>query len=110
VNELVAFATHGAQGGALAALVVFAVLAVWRGWLVPRRTIDRLEVSQRTVIEIQEKRLAEAVQREQEWRSAWQAESQARAILADHFGDVVDSLRTVESLVRALPTKGGDAR
>lgn len=88
--------TRVAPDTALVSLVVLGVLAILRGWLVPRHSVDQL-------IQVQAERLAEARQREQEWRAAYEKTAEARQLLDNHVGDVVDSLRTVEALVRALP-------
>lgn len=100
-DAFIAF-TQLAPDSALVGLVVFGVLAIGRGWLVPRRSIDQL-------LHVQGERLAEARQREQEWRAAWEASEEARRIEAEHSGDVLEGLRTVEALVRALPpaARGG---
>jgi hypothetical protein len=102
-NELVGIVSRLAPGSALVTLVTLAVLAVWRGWLVPRRTVDSLLTAARQIADVQEKRLAESIAREQEWRAAWDAERRAREVLDGHVGDVVDSLATVERLIRAIP-------
>lgn len=96
MNDTLDLVRAAAPSAALVTLITTAVLAVWRGWLVPRRTVDVL-------IEVQAERLAEARARELEWRAAWQTCEQARSLLDEHVSDVVDSLRTVEALVRALP-------
>src|SRR3954454_7457557 len=89
MNDPVDLVRAAAPSAALVTLITTAVLAVWRGWLVPRRTVDVL-------IEVQAERLAEARARELEGRAAWQTCEQARSLLDA-------SLRTVEALVRALP-------
>jgi small-conductance mechanosensitive channel len=74
---------------ALVALVTLAVIAVIRGWLVPRRSVDQL-------LSVQAERLAETREREIEWREAAKAfEAQGDATL--------EALRTLEVLVRAIP-------
>jgi hypothetical protein len=109
VNELIGLLTRLAPGSALVTLIAFAVTAVWRGWLVPRATIEKLEEAQRTVVEIQEKRLAEAIARENEWRKAYETSRTANDILLGHVDDVLTGLSTVENLVRDLP-RGRDER
>lgn len=102
-----------ASGGALVTLVAFAVMAVWRGWLVPRSTVERLEAAQRAIVEIQEKRLTEAVSREAEWRQAYDTAREANTVLTGHVDDVLAGLSTVEQLVRELASvraRGGGNR
>jgi hypothetical protein len=104
-DQLLGHLAQVAPGGALVTIVATSVLAVVRGWLVPRRSVDQL-------IQVQAERLAEARLREQEWRAAWDAERQTRRILDQHTSDVLEGLRTVEALLRALPAakSGGDSR
>lgn len=96
MNDWLEVLKDGVPGTGLVSLVTMAVVAVWRGWLVPRRTVD-------TLVAVQADRLAEARARELEWRAAWQTAEEARRVLDGHVQDVVDSLRTVEALVRAIP-------
>lgn len=74
---------------ALVALVFLSVVAIIRGWLVPRRSVDQL-------LSVQAERLAETREREIEWRkAALQFEAQGDATL--------EALRTLEALVRSIP-------
>jgi hypothetical protein len=84
-----------AQGSALVSLIVFAVLAVWRGWLVPRAIVDKLDT-------LHERQLAESMKREAEWRAAWQTSETARQLLAEHVNHLVELAETTDVIVRAL--------
>lgn len=102
---------RNAPGGALVALIVFAVLAVWRGWLVPKSTVDKLDEAVARVEAVQEKRLAESVARESEWKAAWLASEKARALQADQIGDLLELAKTTDAFIRGLrQVAGGDAR
>jgi hypothetical protein len=105
MDGLVDLVSRTGSGSALVTLVVFAVLAVWRGWLVPRATVERLEAAQRSIVEIQEKRLAEAIARESEWRKAYETSREANVLLIGQTDDVLAGLATVEQLVRDLTNK-----
>lgn len=107
MNEFLRLLAGNASGGALVTLITFAVMAVWRGWLVPRATVERLEDAQRSIVEIQEKRLAEAIARESEWRMAYETVREANHVLTGHVEDVLAGLSTVEQLVRDLAAARG---
>ena len=77
--------TYGPAGGMGLALV----FGLYREWLVPRRTVNRLE---RTW----EARLAEAKQREEQWRRAY-------FMLAGHTDRLMVVADVVESVMGALP-------
>lgn len=73
----------------LVSIVVMAVVAIIKGWLVPRRSVDQL-------LSVQAERLAETREREIEWRRAAETfEAQGDATL--------EALRTLEAVVRAIP-------
>jgi uncharacterized ion transporter superfamily protein YfcC len=92
-----------ASSGALVTLITFAVMAVWRGWLVPRATVEKIEQAQALVAEVQAQRLQDAVTRENEWRTAYNQSEEARRLLNQHVEGVVEALATMEALIRALP-------
>jgi hypothetical protein len=96
-GDIVGGVADVAPSAAFVSLIASAVAAVWRGWLVPRRSVDQL-------ITVQNERLAEARDREREWRAAWEASEEARRIIAERFDDMLEGQRTVEALIRALPT------
>jgi DNA-binding GntR family transcriptional regulator len=101
LNELL---LRNTPGGALAALIIFAVVAVWRGWLVPRSTLRTLDTTRGYVEAVQEKRLAESVAREQEWKAAWLAAEQARQLQAAQIGDLLELAKTTDAFIRGLRT------
>jgi hypothetical protein len=89
--------------GALVGLVVLAVVAIYRGWLVPRSHVRDLDDAARRVTDVQEQRLVESRERELEWRQAWEVSEAARAVTAASTADLLEAMRTLEALVRALP-------
>lgn len=81
--------TYGPAGGMGLALV----FGLYREWLVPRRTVNRLEA-------VWAGRLAEAVKREEQWRRAY-------FMLAGHTDRLMVVADVVESVMGALPTPDG---
>jgi hypothetical protein len=93
-----------APGGALVSLIVFAVLAVWRGWLVPRGTLDRIAIETAKVEAVQAQRLADSQGREEEWRAAWTAERARGDLQADQIGELLELARTTDASLRGMRT------
>lgn len=91
-----------APGVGLAGLVTFAVLAVWRGWLVPRRTVDELARATDRVEAVQAQRLSDSVTRESEWKAAWMAEKARADLQADQLGDLMELAKTTDAFIREL--------
>ena len=82
------------------ALAVTVVLAIARGWLVPGRTVDRLGQAAKDITDIQEKRLAESVAREQEWREAWRVSEKVNGELARQMDEILTVIRAVPQAVQ----------
>jgi len=97
----------GIDGGALVSLVAVAILSVWRGWLVPRVTLDRMEQSTGRVETVQAQRLADSQEREHEWREAWLKEKARGDLQADQISELLELARTTDSALRALKTTAG---
>ncbi len=95
---------RSAPSGALVMLIVFAVLAVWRGWLVPRGTVDEIVSANDRVAAVQAERLVDSKAREEEWRAAWTAE-RARGQLQDRqIDELLELARTTDAALRGLKT------
>lgn len=92
-------------------LVVGLFTAVWRGWLVPRPTVDRLEKSWEQVCGSAAERLAESIEREREWRASWMTSEERGRVRDEQVADLLELARTTDALVRALPRaiRTGDA-
>jgi hypothetical protein len=97
----------GIDGGALVSLVAVAILAVWRGWLVPRVTLDRMEQATARVESVQAQRLADSQEREHEWREAWLKEKARGDLQADQISELLELARTTDAALRALKTTAG---
>jgi hypothetical protein len=95
------------DSGALVSLVVLAVLAVWRGWLVPKATVDQLAQATERIEAVQAQRLADSQTRENEWRTAWMNEKARGDLQADQIGELLELARTTEAALRALKTTAG---
>lgn len=98
---------RNAPGGALVALITLAVLAVWRGWLVPRATVDQFAQATTKVEEVQAQRLADSQQREKEWQAAWNTERARGDLQADQIGELLELARTTDASLRGLKAATG---
>lgn len=78
-------------------LVVSGVRLLMSGALVTRAQVDALT-------RVQEARLAESLDREQDWKATAGALNATVAEYADQFGQLLTSTKTMEALIRALPT------
>lgn len=103
MDEVFALALRNLDGGAFIALVSLLATAVWRGWLVPRTTVDRLEKSWEMVIASRAERLAESVEREKEWRTSWMISEERGRVRDAQVVDLLELAKTTDALVRALP-------
>lgn len=89
--------------GAFLALVAVLGTAIWRGWLVPRPTVEKLEEAFDKIAAVQEMRLAESTTRESEWKAAWVAENAKGQVLAGQIADLVEYAKTADHVLRSLP-------
>ena len=96
-----------APDGALVGLVVIAIVAVWKGWLVPRATVDQLEEATERIEGIQAERLADSLRRESEWKAAWMAEKARSDLQADQLGDLLELARTTDAFIRGVHRVAG---
>jgi len=102
------FTLARAPDGALVSLVVLAIVAVWRGWLVPKATVSELARATDKVEEVQAQRLSDSVTRESEWKAAWMAEKARADLQADQLGDLMELARTTDAFIRELRTVARD--
>lgn len=93
-----------APSGALVTLIVFAVLAVWRGWLVPKATVDQLTSANDRVAAVQAERLTDSKKREEEWRAAWTAERARGDLQERQIDELLELARTTDAALRGLKT------
>lgn len=78
-------------------LVVGTIKAIISGALVPRAQVDAMT-------RVQEARLKESLDREQDWKATAGALNATVAEYADQFGQLLTTTKTTEALIRALPT------
>jgi hypothetical protein len=97
-----------APGGGLVGLVTLAVLAVWRGWLVPRGTLDLLNASTAREIQVIKERLEESKVREHEWKAAFNASDEARRVQTEQLKELLALAQATDAFMRALPRGGGE--
>jgi uncharacterized ion transporter superfamily protein YfcC len=111
VGELLAGVPAGwVTSGGAAGIVVIAVIAVLRGWLIPATTFDKMvkqyEDRIAELIKQYDVRVTEAVNREKEWREAHKVAEEARRVAASQVDDLLQQGETVEAFIRALPIPG----
>jgi hypothetical protein len=109
-NDWVSGALQLAPGGGLVGLVTLAVLAVWRGWLVPRGTLDLLNASAAREIQGYRERLDDSKIRENEWKAAYGASEEARRVQAGQLAELLELAKATDAVLRALPRGGGEPR
>lgn len=102
---------RNAPGGALVGLIGLAIIAVWRGWLVPKMTVDQLAAATTRVETVQSERLVDSRARESELWGAWNAERARGDLQARQIDELLELARTTDAALRALKTTaGGRAR
>lgn len=82
------------QGGATAVLL-FAVLGVLLGRLLPSRTLERIE-------HVHAERLAEEKARGDEWKAFGQAQGARNELLAEQLAELTEVGRTTNALIEGL--------
>jgi hypothetical protein len=93
-----------APSGALVTLIAFAVLAVYRGWLVPKATVDQITAANDRVAAVQSERLDDSRSREEEWRAAWTAERARGDLQEKQIDELLELARTTDAALRGLKT------
>lgn len=94
-------------GGALVSLIGLAIVAVWRGWLVPKITVDTLAAATARVEAVQAERLNDAQERQRELWAAWNAERARGDLQARQIDELLELARTTDVALRALKTTAG---
>ncbi len=79
--------------GALTAIFV----ALWRGWLIPGSTLDRITKQW-------ESRLTEASQRGDDWKIAHDRQQEIAATATAQTGELLKQLSVIENFIRATPS------
>ena len=81
------------------AIVVFGVLAVLRGWIVPRSTVVDLRTDRK-------ERLDEIASERDDWKQAYLVSEQARMLLVSQNGELLELAKTANHILSALPSTG----
>lgn len=93
-DEVTSIVSRDAPGGTLVGLVALAVLAIWRGWLVPKRTVDELAEATVRIERLYAERLAESVARENEWRNNWAIERKRGDLQSAQIAELLELARS----------------
>lgn len=78
------------------------VLAILRGWLVPRKVLEEARADR-------EARIADAQAQVADWKAAFQAAEQARQVLAGQVSELLELARATDDFIRTTPRPGRTA-
>lgn len=93
------------------AIGVLIVIVIMRGWLIPKATVDAERENHLSQIQLMQNLLEESNKEKEQWRLAWTKAEEGRSIAASQGDELLDGLRTVEAVLRALPRyTGGENR
>lgn len=84
-------------------IVSIGVLAVLRGWLVPRRVLNDLRAATDARVADKEQELARTREATSEWRAAASTKDLTILAQAKQIDELMDSARLSNDLLRALP-------
>lgn len=95
-------------------MVTALFVALWRGWLVPGSTVDRLtkrydaelerQDAELTRLEVQwRERLAETLVREHDWRSAHNGQAEIARVATAQTAELLKSFTVLEHYIRSTP-------
>lgn len=90
------------QGGAVGVLM-FAVIGIFLGKLVPARTLERIE-------KVHTDRLAEERARGDEWKARGDAQEKRNEVLAQQLAELTEVGRTTNALIEGLKQATADQR
>lgn len=88
-------------------IVSIGVLAVLRGWLVPRRVLNDLRAATDARVADKELEIARTREGASEWRSTATTKDQTIAAQAKQIDELMDAVRLSQDLLRALPQPRG---
>lgn len=91
-------------------ILVFAVLAIFRGVWVPRATVDKWLTLLEERLKDKDARIAEKVALAEEYKAAWQTEMAARNVQGEQLGELMEYARTTDQAIRALRVAGTGER
>lgn len=82
-----------------AGLLAVVVLAIVRGWLVPRKVLEEARADRERQIEDAKAQCAD-------WKAAFQAAEQARQVLAGQVDELLELARATDEFIRTTPRPG----
>jgi hypothetical protein len=80
-------------------LIGTVILAIVRGWMVPRRVMVDL-------VALWQKRAEDAEKRAEQWEAAFKAESKTSSMLAAQNGELLESGRLTQHIADSIPKWG----
>lgn len=80
-------------------VIATGILAIIRGWLVPRRVMVDL-------VALWQKRAEDAERRADQWQAAAEANSRTVAIQASQIGELLESGRLTQHIADSIPKRG----
>lgn len=89
------FAEFSATDLSAAGLLALAVLMVFLGMLIPRYVFNQMRADR-------DARLAEAREEINDWKTAYHASEEARALQAQQLGELLELAKTTDQFIRSL--------
>jgi len=90
-----------AERVAYAALLSLAIIALLRGWIVPRSTVNDIRVDR-------DKRLTDLIEEKNQWRKAYEVSESAREKESETNRELLENSRTTASFIQSLRVVRGD--
>ena len=97
--------TLGLEGGVIAPWTIVAVfiLAIWKGWWVPRSRIVELREDRDSRLADKQREVDAAQTREESWRVAWQAAEERGRLSAEQVQEFLKLSEIMVAFLEALP-------
>lgn len=91
------------SAGGWLGVIVLAILAMMRGWLIPLKTVKALEDVYKAIIEDKDKQI-------DQWRKAYNAQSERADQLTESQSTILDAVRTNNIVLQEFIEKTRKAR
>jgi len=89
-------------------LVAMGILAIFRGWLVPRRVLDALVKASADRVSDAGERVTSADKTAAEWKDAYLAEAKINDVQARQITQLLDASRATQAVIAAIPKAMGN--
>lgn len=89
---------------------ILLILAVARGWLVPKITVDAERKNHTEQVALLQTLLSRADNAAELWREAWQESEKGREVSIEQVSELLEGLATTNAVLNALPktvSRGG---